>query len=206
MQGNGWHRRTLLPIAAAVLVLLVWWSSATVTTAFDTCGGVSGQWVCGARWYTHQLWWHDSTGWTGSKQSAVLSAGPKWSAVADTFTAYYDSSPYGPYQAYAYLYDLDSLSYYVPGATWTYGATGDVYNIVGAETALNSTWSWNTSGTMSLGFKVADVLTITLHEMGHWMLLGHPCGSQPSAVMCPQNSAKWNLSSDDQAGIQALYY
>jgi hypothetical protein len=172
-----------------------------VASAYNLCAN-----VCGARWYTHQAAWHDSTGWTGAKQTAVLSAGPKWNAVADTFTLSYDSSPTGPYQANVSLYNLDSLGIYFPGYTWTYTATGDAYDIVGGDTYLNSTWSWYTDGTMNQSTKLADVLTVTLHEMGHWMLLAHPCGSQPGAVMCPQYVAKWNLTQDDILGMQALYY
>lgn len=172
-------------VAVVLSLTALLWMTPRPAVAYDLCGNVSGQFVCGARWNSHQFAWHDSTGWTGANATAVQSAGPKWNSVADTLTLNYDSSPTGPYQAYVYRHNLDSFMLYVPGATWSYGATGDVYNIVGTESALNTTWTWYTDGTMNESLKRADVLTVTLHEMGHWMKLGHPCSSQPGAVVCP---------------------
>jgi hypothetical protein len=192
--------------AVIAIDLLGWLLVAGDTKAYDLCGYVSGQNVCGARWYSHQFAWHDSTGWTGAKQTAVMSSGPKWNSVQDTFTLNYASSPTGPYQANVYLYNLDSIGVFAPGATWDYGSTGDVYNIVGVNSALNSQWTWYTDGTLNQSLKKADVLTVTLHEMGHWMLLGHPCATQPGAVMCPNFVKKWNLTNDDIFGMQSLYY
>lgn len=123
-----------------------------------------------------------------------------------TFSLTYDSSPYGPYQATVGLANLDVLGIPYPGATWTYTAPGDIYNINGAQSLLNSTWTWNTTGYFNVSMKSADVLTVILHEMGHWMFLNHPCATQPGAVMCSQPVAKWNLTNDDIQGMQALYY
>lgn len=183
------------------VALLLWARPWHVASAYNLCWN-----VCGARWYSHQTTWHDSTGWTGARQTAVLSAGPKWDAVQDTFTLSYDYSPTGPYQNNVSLYNLDSLGIYFPGNTWIYTAPGDAYDIVGGDTYLNSTWSWYTDGTMNQSAKLADVLTVTLHEIGHWMLLAHPCATQPGAVMCPSYVAKWDITQDDMLGMQALYY
>lgn len=199
------YKFVLLATIGLVTGSNLWAALPQTASAYDLCGFVSGQNVCGARWYTHQLAYRDTTGWTGAKHNAILSAGQKWDAAPGSLTLVYDSSPVGPYQAPVYLYNLDSLGIFAPGATWDYGASGDVYNIVGVETALNFTWTWYTDGTMNQGLKRADVLTVTLHEMGHWMLLGHPCSTQPGAVMCPNYVTKWSLTSDDQLGLQALY-
>lgn len=206
------HRLLYVAAAlAAVLSIAGWAGAATRATAYSLCANVNAsgggqQFICGARWYSHQFSWHDSTGWTGAKATAVQSVGPKWNAVADTMTISYDPSPTGPYQVSVYRYDLDSLNLFAPGYEWNYGSSGDIYNVVGADVVLNSTWTWYTDGTMSQSLKRADVLTVTLHEMGHAMVLGHPSSSQSAAVMYPQYVKKWNLTADDIAGMQALYY
>ncbi|MCC7089718.1 MAG: matrixin family metalloprotease [Dehalococcoidia bacterium] len=206
--GSRWLTTKLtitLAIAVAAAILPASFSPQSAS-AYELCGWVGQSWVCGARWNSHSASWHDNTGWTGSKQTAVSSAGAKWNAVPDTFSLTYDSSPYGPYQATVGLANLDVLGIPYPGATWTYTAPGDIYNINGAQSLLNSTWTWNTTGYFNVSTKSADVLTVILHEMGHWMFLNHPCATQPGAVMCSQPVAKWNLTNDDIQGMQALYY
>lgn len=179
--------------------------------AYSVCGSVSGQYICAARWYSKRIPWKDATGWTGSKRSAIVSAGQKWDAVPGPLNFAEDTSPYGPYAAPLYLYDLNSIGLYnIPGATWDYGSYGDIYNISSAELVLSTNFTWNTTGTMNVPNWQSDVLTVTLHEMGHFMLLGHPCVSLTpynAAVMCPYPTiAKQNLTADDSAGVQALYY
>src|SRR5207249_3654800 len=48
-----------------------------------------------------------------------------------------------------------------------------------------------------------DLYSVTLHELGHALGLGH--SDLPSAVMYPYYKMSTKLSADDIAGIQALY-
>lgn len=99
--GSRWLTTKLtitLAIAVAAATLPAPFSPRSAS-ADELCGWVGQSWACGARWNSHSASWHDNTGWTGSKQTAVSLAGAKWDAVPDTFSLTYDSSPYGPYQA-----------------------------------------------------------------------------------------------------------
>ncbi len=169
------------------------------TSAYTLCDPGSG--ICGGHWSPATIHYHDSTGWTGAKHDAITASAQTWYNTPTPLYIYYDSSPTGPYEAYVALAPFDNM---YPALTWTYynGST-----VVAAATLLNSTWSWNTTQYMNLSTHSADVRTVTTHEMGHWMFLGHPCPpSHYEAVMCPNGVAKWYLTSDDLAGIEALYH
>jgi hypothetical protein len=77
-------------------------------------------------------------------------------------------------------------------------------NVTSSFLRLNSTWIWNTSCTLNQAQKRVDVLTITLHEMGHSVALNHD-PNQTGAVMWPNYVCKQTLRTDDRNGIDALY-
>lgn len=75
-----------------------------------------------------------------------------------------------------------------------------------AEVFLNPTYSWNLVGNMNQANKVADVRTVTTHELGH-QLLAHPflchnpmSAAEANAAMNPQWVKQWGTNSDDEAG------
>ena len=187
----------VLGIAIAVVSTAVLPRSAS---AYDTCQ--SGGGPCGGRWSPGTINYHDSTGWEGAKHDAIVSSAQTWHNTPTSLYLYYDFSPTGPYQASVAQTNLDVMGYPIPAVTWTYysGLT-----ITGAQTYLNTTWTWYTDGTMNQPLKRVDVRTVTTHEMGHWMFLNHPCTAHPEAVMCPVFATKWSLASDDVAGLQSLY-
>ena len=57
----------------------------------------------------------------------------------------------------------------------------------------------------------ADITTVALHEMGHWLELLHPsdCGAmdanEVAAVMNPNWVKKWATNIDDQTGAATIY-
>lgn len=113
----------------------------------------------------------------------------------------------GPVQSGLYLQSTAP-----PGFGGAPGVTDLRYSgsrITAGNIYLNSTYTWNTVGTMSSSTKRADVRTIAIHEMGHQVYLNHPssCGSMTSAEvaasMNPNWTKKWYTNSDDKAGTAA---
>ncbi len=99
-----------------------------------------------------------------------------------------------------------------PGATVP-ATTCETYNssdvVILSQTYLNTSRfiSWNLDGVMdpnSNPVKV-DVLTVSLHELGHWFILDHDCGSHSEAVMCPNYRTKQQLFDDDKHGVTQFY-
>ncbi|WP_224273669.1 matrixin family metalloprotease [Nocardioides lacusdianchii] len=90
-----------------------------------------------------------------------------------------------------------------PGVT-TLAISGNT--VVSGDVYLNPNWSWNLNGNLNQANRVADVRTITVHELGHELVLEHPnqCGPMSSAeiaaAMNPNYVQKWNVNSDDRAG------
>lgn len=78
--------------------------------------------------------------------------------------------------------------------------------VVGGDVYLNPNWSWNLNGNLNQANKIADVRTVTVHELGHELVLTHPnqCGAMTTAeknsAMNPDYTKKWNINSDDKAG------
>jgi hypothetical protein len=81
--------------------------------------------------------------------------------------------------------------------------------VTSAMLYLNPAFTWNTTGTMNQSRSQADVRTVTIHEIGHWLVLNHPnaCGSmtqaEKDATMNPDWRKKWNTTSDDKSGAAA---
>lgn len=79
--------------------------------------------------------------------------------------------------------------------------------IVGGNVFLNPAFSWNLNGNLNQANQVADVRTITTHELGHELRLTHPanCGTpmtaaEKASAMNPNYKKKWTINSDDKAG------
>lgn len=83
--------------------------------------------------------------------------------------------------------------------------------ITSANTYFNTAFTWNADGIMDQAQMKADVTTVGLHELGHWLMLLHPsqCGAmtaaEVAAVMNPNWTKKWVLGTDDRAASAAKY-
>ncbi|MCE1173935.1 MAG: matrixin family metalloprotease [Propionibacteriales bacterium] len=83
-------------------------------------------------------------------------------------------------------------------------------NLSSSNIFLNPAYTWNTSGTMNQASQKADVRTVVVHELGHWVVLNHPnqCGAMTSAetasAMNPNWKKKWTINSDDKAGLAKI--
>lgn len=96
-----------------------------------------------------------------------------------------------------------------PAATCIWPPPYQAYpNIETAEQFFNSSpsYAWNTSGTFceSCYPRQVDVLTVGVHELGHWLSLDHD-GSHPEAVMYPDYTNKQYLRQDDLSGATQIY-
>ena len=92
------------------------------------------------------------------------------------------------------------------GVCYTTDASGR--NLTSFVLYLNSsqTYRWNTSGYTDQNVypKQVDFLTIILHEMGHFISLGHDCVRDPSAIMCVDYTTKQTLVDDDKNGATQI--
>lgn len=138
------------------------------------------------------------TGWNDSLKASLSQwnniSGANWTLIwspssAVHFTFRY-ATPSGGFGGAPALTAIQTLGGSVNG--------GDVY--------FNPNWSWNESGNLNQANKVADVRTVTVHELGHELVLTHPneCGAMTTAevgsAMNPNFTKKWYTNSDDKAG------
>ncbi|MCA9844653.1 MAG: matrixin family metalloprotease [Dehalococcoidia bacterium] len=187
----------LLALAVSLGVIASPSGSSQEAKAYNTCNNFG---YCGAHYYYSTVPWSDSTGWTGAKVTAMNLAGISWNYASPSLSL--TKSTYCPCLAnVGTVYQIGI----VPGMTYTSFNPNDPYEVWFGPSYLNTFFTWYTDGTMDRDNAKADVRTVTLHEMGHWMYLNHDCGSHPSAVMCPDWTAKWSLTSDDINGMNALY-
>ncbi|VVB64528.1 Matrixin [uncultured archaeon] len=81
---------------------------------------------------------------------------------------------------------------------WFNGPSGGYYSITESDTAFNNAVSWSTTG------GTYDVQTVSLHELGHTIGLGHI--SDTNQIMNPYyTGVRHTLGSGDMAGAQYLY-
>ena len=81
---------------------------------------------------------------------------------------------------------------------WFNGPSGGYYSITESDTAFNNAISWSTTG------GTYDVQTVSLHELGHTIGLGHI--SDTNQIMNPYyTGVRHTLGSGDVAGAQYLY-
>jgi len=139
------------------------------------------------------------SGWT----NAIKASLNEWNNISGAnWTLQYTS---GSEAAFAVRYDTPGVGFNgAPGVTVTQVNASN--QVVGGDVYLNPNWSWNLNGNMNQANKVADVRTVTVHELGHELVLDHPslCGAmttdETNAAMNPRYIQKWNINSDDRAG------
>ncbi len=147
--------------------------------------------------------------------TAITSARAQWNGISGSTLHYYtptfNSNIANPeFQLYLADFGYAGLPD-VPGISL--GA--DVAKHSTVSIALNSNFTWNTSGTMSQSGRKVDVWTIVVHEMGHASGLAHPyasvCGSghpttaEKASVMYVDWTKKRYPNADDKAGIASRY-
>ena len=77
------------------------------------------------------------------------------------------------------------------------GPSGGYYSITESDTAFNKAVSWSTNG------GTYDVQSVSLHELGHTIGLGHI--SDTKQIMNPYYTGSRSLGPGDMAGAQFLY-
>ena len=203
-RGPSW--RSLLSISGVVSVLAVL-MIVPITPADAYCtSGIT-------RWTGSSYTLHVTPLIAGWNTSSVTNANAQWdNGNISGSTLNYNTPLYNQGLAFAYQASFANFSQVglpnnIPGATSnSSGATH-----ASSWMRFNTTFTWNTSGTMNQAQKQADVRTVALHEMGHASGLNHPsvCGAMTSAeiasAMNPNWTAKWTVNSDDKAGIALRY-
>jgi Matrixin len=188
----------LLPLCSVALVF-----------ALHLTRGSGEAYIAAQRWITNYTEYiTDSLGsapFPSTTPSLVNTAAARWSQASTgiNFRIVNFNGQIGPTRMRVSSGNFSSLGFPdVPGAnSLTINSSG---NLSSSLLRLNTTWSWNTSCTLSQSLKRADVLTILLHEMGHSVRLLHD-SSHTEAVMWPDFTCKQTLRADDRAGIDALY-
>jgi hypothetical protein len=136
----------------------------------------------------------------GTVQSEVERAFQVWASYANV--------TFSPAQAEGAVRSIDIL--------FASGAHGDAYPFTPSGAVLAHTFypvptnpepiagdmHFNADESWSVGTSI-DLFSVALHETGHALGLGHT--SDPTAVMYPYYQIQTGLTSDDIAGIQALY-
>jgi hypothetical protein len=74
-----------------------------------------------------------------------------------------------------------------------------------AVSYLNSDWSWNRNCDLDGIDQDADTRVVTVHEIGHWLVLDDDPPSHPEAVMTFNFTCKIETEDDDQDGANFLY-
>lgn len=139
----------------------------------------------------------------------MASAAAQWNGIsgASWSVSWKNYNFVGPVMAFVY-----KQSSAPPGFGGAPGVTDLRYSgstITGGNIYMNSTFSWNTSGTMNQANKQVDVGTVMVHEMGHEVYLNHPssCGAmttaESGAAMNPAWVTRRATNSDDKAGVAA---
>jgi hypothetical protein len=199
-----WSARNLtvlMPITAVVYVAVLW-ATIQPVLAFVTVG----------RWSTngtqYQTTFRSNTAdqpFPASTYNLVVSAANKWSksSTGKNFTLYNYTGQVGPTPAYVTKASFSQNGWAGnPGVNQITFGSGST--IKGSTLYLNSDWSWNTSCGFDQKNRIADLLTILIHETGHTVSLNHD-SSHPESVMWPDYRCKHNLSADDINGIARLY-
>lgn len=154
----------------------------------------------------------DAGGGNGSAdafRNAILAAGNSWSNAGANFAFHYGgasgvTSSGNDGQNVVHWENMGNSST-LAETTWWY--SGD--QIVEADLRYNDYYTWDATGSPS-GSEV-DLQSVTLHELGHWLSLGHdtdPGCPNVSAVMCATynlGTTKQSLGANDVAGIKAIY-
>ncbi len=148
----------------------------------------------GYKWTSGSASWRFSTTFPSGYQQSVQNAASTWNNAGSSFSFNYIW--YELYNKFDWA-DLGSGSTLGSTTVWYSGSS-----ISQAVTTLNSQKSWTTSPGSS--YPPYDVETVSLHEFGHWLSLGH--SSSTSAVMYAYyTGTKRSLTQDDINGIRYIY-
>ncbi len=144
---------------------------------------------------------HANTQDVANEESAVSQAAATWSSCGACFEFDYGGTTFtsstGKDDENIILWG-NQLSYPVLAQTslWYTPSTGCILEI---DCEFNDSESWNINGTDDF-----DIQTVMLHEFGHYLCLDH--SNDPKAIMYAYyRGVQRTLSSDDVAGIKALY-
>ena len=133
--------------------------------------------------------------------NAVTSAGGSWSSVSPADFEYHygtttGATSHGYNEANEILWRNVGNSSTLATSYWWYD-----YNnyILEADIVFNDYHTWTTSG--SGGY---DIETVALHEMGHWLSLGHS-SNQAAVMYAYYGGVRRSLHQDDKDGISSIY-
>lgn len=147
------------------------------------------------------LVWMDSSFWNqfySQGDDAISYSTEQWNNAGANFSFLYTSQ---------YLSDNRIKYGYVaggsPGVTQHDYLLYDWNTIESSTTILSNGYTWNFEGYMDQATYAADVKTVLIHELGHWLVLDH--SNTSSSVMYSDWTKKWSLYSDDIAGIRAIW-
>lgn len=146
--------------------------------------------------------------------NAIVGAGNTWTAVASAnFTFRYGGATSVTQTANdgvnaVHWENMGAGTLLAEATTW-YDGSG---RIIESDIRFNDSQAWDATGSPTGG--EADVQSVALHELGHWLSLGHDtdatCASCPATgpSMCscyPLGRLKRNLATNDINGISAIY-
>jgi hypothetical protein len=139
------------------------------------------------------------------RNTAVQNAATTWSIAGAKFGFTYGGTHSRDGNALAngvnevVWYDLGAGTVLAESTVWYLTSTGQ---IVEADIVFNTRYDWSTAAQTPSGNY--DVQTVALHELGHWLRLGHSDVQQ--AVMWYQyKGTQRALHADDIAGITYIY-
>ena len=82
--------------------------------------------------------------------------------------------------------------------------------VLGGWSALNTDYTWTVMPwegyTHCTGPAYCDIVTVAVHEMGHWTdLLDFGGGGCSASVMCPSTTTKWFITGHDSDSLISIY-
>lgn len=138
--------------------------------------------------------------------NTILIAANTWSTVPETdFLLSYAGETTATATSYNHLNEVvfmhKGTHERAATAQFWYTSTG---TIIEADIWINDDFAWNATGVPSNS--ELDLQSAVLHELGHWLVLGHM--SDPAGVMYPKIATgvvRTVLQQDDIEGIRAVY-
>lgn len=196
-------RRTIVAAASAAVTLGLAVPHSEVALAYCSVGD---------RHQNHGAGFRPPGGFSSTYYPAIQSSLSAWNGVANWTLTYISPNFIGPLQDDMSYVSFTAAGYPdAPGQTNRWYSSSDPHLIVATVVALNSDYTWNTTGTLNQSLKQADVQTVATHEFGHVIRLLHPeqchtplSTAENAAVMHVTWTKKWTINSDDIAGLRAI--